>query len=39
MKLGENANLMQYIKSFDYIGIVLYTDGLLLIMMDSIGVA
>lgn len=33
MKHGENASLMRYIKDFDYVGTVLYTGSLLVLMM------
>lgn len=33
MKHGENASVVRYIKDFDYVGTVLYTAGLLVLMM------
>ncbi|EON97829.1 putative trichothecene efflux pump protein [Phaeoacremonium minimum UCRPA7] len=33
MKHGNNASLMRYIKDFDYIGTLLYTGGLLILIM------
>ena len=33
MKHGENASLIRYIKDFDYVGTVLYTGSLLVLMM------
>lgn len=33
MKHGENASVMKYIKDFDYIGTIIYTGGLLILLM------
>lgn len=33
MKHGENASVVRYMKDFDYFGTVLYTAGLLVLMM------
>lgn len=33
MKHGEQASLVRYIKEFDYIGTIMYTGGLMILMM------
>lgn len=33
MKHGENASLLRYIRDFDYVGTILYTGSLLILMM------
>ena len=33
MKHGEHASKLQYVKNFDYVGTILYTGGLLILMM------
>ncbi|KAL2208451.1 MFS general substrate transporter [Sarocladium strictum] len=33
MKHGQNASLLRYIKDFDYVGTVLYTGSLMVLMM------
>ncbi|KAF4458452.1 fungal trichothecene efflux pump [Fusarium albosuccineum] len=33
MKHGENASVVKYIRDFDYVGTIVYTGGLLVLMM------